>query len=113
MVYSDYEQRILLYRHLGKSYEGIVTSLAGMDHATTKAGVYKLIQRYKAASTITCAPGSGQTSKMTTEAVRIVKEQMEADDETTEGTADVTCPEEHDSHINDSPQVEDRARLHL
>ena len=84
MVYSDYiKQRILFYRRSGKSYQKIVLSLAEEGHAVTKAGVGKFLRHYKETGTIARAPGSGQTSKMTVEAQRLIEEQMEADDETT------------------------------
>ena len=84
MVHSDYiKQRILFCRRSGKSYEGIVQSLAEEGHATSKAGVYKFIQCYEATGTIARVPGSSQSSKMTTEAVRIVEEHMGKDDKIT------------------------------
>ena len=105
MMYSDYEQSILFYRRSGKSYEGILT-LAEEGQATTNAGVYKFNQHSEETGTIVCAPGSGQTSKMLTEVVRTVEEQMEADDETT-GKELQTLLAKYDIH--DSPQVADRA----
>lgn len=105
MMYSDYEQSILFYRRSGKSYEGILT-LAEEGQATTNAGVYKFNQHSEETGTIVCAPGGGQTSKMLTEVVRTVEEQMEADDETT-GKELQTLLAKYDIH--DSPQVADRA----
>ena len=79
MVYSDY----IFYRCSSKSYQKIVLSLAEEGHAVTKAGAGKVLRHFKETGTITRAHGSGQRSKMTAEAQRLIEEQMEADDETT------------------------------
>ena len=84
MVYSDYmKQRILFYRHLGKSYIQISYCLSEEGYATTKVGVYKFIKRYEERGIISRVPGSGQTTLLTADAEKIIEEQMSRDDETT------------------------------
>ena len=77
------EQRILFYHRLGKSFVQITRCLAEEGHVTTKIGVYKFIRRYEETGTISRTPGSGKASKFTTDAKKIIEEQMEKDNETT------------------------------
>ena len=83
MVFSEYvKQRILYYRRSGKNYAEIVRCLSE-GHKATKVGVYKFLRRYEETGTISRNPGSGQASKMTTNAKQIIEDQMCKDDETT------------------------------
>ena len=84
MVFSEYvKQRILYYRWSGKNYAEIVRCLSEEGHKATKVGVYKFLRRYEETGTISRNPGSGQASKMTTNAKQIIEDQMCKDDETT------------------------------
>ena len=78
------KQRILYYQRSGKNYTEIVCCPSEEGHKATKVGVYKYLRRYEETRTISRTPGSGQASKMTTNAKQIIKDQMCKDDETTE-----------------------------
>ena len=68
MVYSDYvKQRILFYRHLGKSYDSITNCLAKQGCTTTKADDYKFVRRYEETAMILRRPGSGLAKKVSGE----------------------------------------------
>ena len=85
MVLSSYaKQRILFYRSQGYCSPTIRKLLAETDGIfVSKVGVWKFLIRYKRFGTIARQEGSGRPTKITPEVERIVKEQMENDDETT------------------------------
>ena len=81
---QDYvKHRILFYRQLGKKFVQITRCLAEEGHATTKIGVCNYIHRYEETGMISRMPRSGKASKFTTDAKKIIEEQIENDDETT------------------------------
>ena len=58
IVCSDYvKQRILFYRHSGKSLQQIVQSLAEEGNIATKASVAKFLRYYDETGMITRTPG--------------------------------------------------------
>ena len=69
MVYSAdcVKQRILFYRHLGKSYDSITHCLTKEGYATTKAGDCKFVRRYEETAMISLRPGSGLATKVSGE----------------------------------------------
>ena len=84
MVYSDYvKQRILFYYRSKKNSSQIVCCLAEEGHMVSKAGVLKFLCHYQQTGTITCAPASGQASKLTDQIREIIDDQMKKNDETT------------------------------
>ena len=66
MVFLDYKnQRILYYRHLGKSYAEITCRLIKEERRATKVGVLKFLRRYEQTGTLSHKPGTGKALKMT------------------------------------------------
>ena len=85
MVFSDYvKQRILFfYSLLGYRPSRIALLLAMEGISVSKTGVAKFISRYLATGSIVRQPGSGRKTVISPEILRLVEDQMRADDETT------------------------------
>lgn len=84
MVYSCYtQQRILFFSRQGKKSTSIVLLLGKEGIRVTSTGVQNLFKKFKENGSISRRPASGRPSKITNEVLKIVEEQMEADDETT------------------------------
>ena len=85
MVLTTYcKQRILqLYYGRRISYGNVVNVLRAEGIVVPKKAVWETIQKYKTHGTITHLPGSGQPFRLTSEVLKIIEDQMKADDETT------------------------------
>ena len=84
MVYSSYtQQRILEYRSRGLSVRDVARAVTEEGHSVSKTGVLKFLRKYETTGSIARRPGSGRPTKVTPEALRIVEEEMQRDDETT------------------------------
>ena len=85
MVLTTYcKQRILQLYYGGRiSYGNVVNVLRAEGIVVPKKTGWETIQKYKIHRTITRLPGSGRPFKLTSEVLKIIEDQMKADDETT------------------------------
>ena len=84
MTYSDYlKRRALFFRSQGMSPGAVAVCLGEEGLKASRQGLAKFFKRYDATGTTTRRPGSGRPSKLTSEVLKIVEEQMQQDDETT------------------------------
>eukprot|EP00731_Ephydatia_muelleri_P001177 Em0001g1177a len=84
MVYSDYKkQRIIVLYQRGLSPSEISKALLQENLSSTRQGVLKFIKRFVNSGSIQRKSGSGRSTKITDDVMRLVDRQMEVDDETT------------------------------
>ena len=84
MVYSTYkQQRIIYFSSLGYKSTTIVSLLREEGLTVSRSGVARLLKKYRQTGSIRRRPGSGRPTKITSEVLQIVEEQMQLDDETT------------------------------
>ena len=79
-----YEQRIVqLYFDRKLSYGKVSKALKEKGLTVCRQTVWKVVNRYKKYGTICRLPGSGGSFKMTPEMLKLIEDQLQADDEVT------------------------------
>ena len=84
MMYSTFkQQRILYFSSLVHKSTTILSLLRNEGLTVSRSGVVRLLNKYRQTGSIRHRPGSGHPTKITSEVLQIVQEQMQLDDEIT------------------------------